>query len=307
MCEPSSLVSLLIPSVSPQIQQAVEALRDPVQRKAYDDRLRASTKPQSWDEWMSQQRPQWDADYRDWQKQEEERIRANQLRREEGMRARVLRDEYDLWVEEEEEVKAPAAAAPVKRTLDTEHDAEDHSNSAGDDGEEDCENGDDNEEYVTCNDKSHTDDDDTKESSGGSVPTEFDKTHEEEAKEEPEQPVTDSFLRYLVPFFNHKLNSLGPDQYRADDLSKELLGVVLESIQGLLEEWRLSIPGAQQKHTANFATGNGPDHCRHLGPWEKTFNVVLCEACHRPQPLYSVTCPSCGTKACVICKFEVKE
>jgi hypothetical protein len=104
-------------------------------------------------------------------------------------------------------------------------------------------------------------------------------------------------LKNLVPFFQQKVRD-HPKQYTADDLYGELNGVVLEIYNGWLEGMRMSFRGAKPSHTLN-----NPAACAHLGSWQKELNRAECDRCHLCKPLYVLTCPGCGLKACVRCKF----
>jgi hypothetical protein len=104
-------------------------------------------------------------------------------------------------------------------------------------------------------------------------------------------------LKNLVPFFQQKVRE-HPEQYTADDLYGELNGVVLETYNGWLEGMRMSSRTANPPHTPR-----NPAACVHLGSWQKELNRAECDRCHLCKPLYVLTCPGCGLKACVRCKF----
>ncbi|KAL4898209.1 hypothetical protein BDV59DRAFT_197150 [Aspergillus ambiguus] len=126
----------------------------------------------------------------------------------------------------------------------------------------------------------------------------------------PEEPTSDrdtvdplhsgpaTRLAPFIPYFSEKLKD-PYCRYSPDDLNVEIRGLVLETYCGWLEDVRLSVPGARP-----LETGLDPEQCSHLGFWEKKFVPIECEACHRWMPIYSLTCPGCGIKACVSCKFE---
>ncbi|KAJ6082753.1 hypothetical protein N7499_007627 [Penicillium canescens] len=104
-------------------------------------------------------------------------------------------------------------------------------------------------------------------------------------------------LKNLVPFFEQKVRE-HPEQYTADDLYGELNGVVLETYNGWLEGMRMSFRAAKTRNILR-----NPAACAHLGSWQKELNRAECDRCHLCKPLYVLTCPGCGLKACVRCKF----
>ncbi|KAL5365372.1 hypothetical protein BJX96DRAFT_181667 [Aspergillus floccosus] len=109
---------------------------------------------------------------------------------------------------------------------------------------------------------------------------------------------TESPLVPFIPYFTAKLNDPSR-RYTPEDLDVEIRGLILETYCGWLEDLRLRVPGARP-----LETGLHPQHCSHLGFWEKDFRPTECEVCRRWMPIYTLTCPGCGVKACVSCKFE---
>ncbi|KAB8254938.1 hypothetical protein BDV32DRAFT_142468 [Aspergillus pseudonomiae] len=105
----------------------------------------------------------------------------------------------------------------------------------------------------------------------------------------------------LIPHFREKLHHPS-GQYTEEDVHTELRGLVMESFCGWLETLRLEFPGAESAATAQV----DPEHCRHLGYWNKEFGSSECEMCHRWMPIYTLSCPACGIRACVDCKFHYK-
>ena len=112
------------------------------------------------------------------------------------------------------------------------------------------------------------------------------------------QPTAlDRQLAPFVPYFKSKLED--PSQrYTWEDVSTELEGIVLETYCGWLEALRLSFPDARP-----LPEENDSQHCAHLGYWRKEFGCSGCETCGRWRPLYVLTCPGCGIRRCVECKF----
>ncbi|KAJ5964854.1 uncharacterized protein N7479_004730 [Penicillium vulpinum] len=104
-------------------------------------------------------------------------------------------------------------------------------------------------------------------------------------------------LRPLTPFFKRKLAD-PHGRYTIDDLAGELNGLMLESYCGWLEDVRLSIPNASP-----MKVRTSPSLCSHLGYWYKEFCRPICDACNMWMPTFILTCPGCGVKACVRCKF----
>ncbi|OJJ39733.1 hypothetical protein ASPWEDRAFT_181100 [Aspergillus wentii DTO 134E9] len=105
----------------------------------------------------------------------------------------------------------------------------------------------------------------------------------------------------ITAFFQAKLNDPSR-RYTTDDLRAELQGIMMEIFCGWLESVRLKFPNAKP-----LTTGNDPDSCPHLGYWVKTYGCPECDVCHGWKPIYTLTCPSCGIKACVLCKFNYEK
>ncbi|KAE8365100.1 hypothetical protein BDV27DRAFT_171836 [Aspergillus caelatus] len=115
-------------------------------------------------------------------------------------------------------------------------------------------------------------------------------------------PSSRSVLDPLIPHFKEKLNHPS-GRYTEEDVHTELRGLVMESFCGWLETLRLEFPGAEPAATVRV----NPEHCRHLGYWNKEFGSSECEMCHRWMPIYTLSCPGCGIRACVDCKFHYEE
>ncbi|OQE42291.1 hypothetical protein PENCOP_c004G01708 [Penicillium coprophilum] len=105
-------------------------------------------------------------------------------------------------------------------------------------------------------------------------------------------------LRPLVSFLTQKLADPN-GRYTIDDLGGELNGLMLETYCGWLEDVRLSVPTASP-----MKVRNDPKVCSHLGYWYKEFCRPKCNICNMWMPTYTLTCPGCGMKACVRCKFS---
>lgn len=107
--------------------------------------------------------------------------------------------------------------------------------------------------------------------------------------------------RHLAPFITYlESKILHPSQrYTTEDLETEIKGIVLESYCGWLESVRLSFSDANP-----IPKGSNPETCAHLGAWEKEFKRPECEVCHRWRPIFMLTCPGCGIRKCVGCKFD---
>ncbi|KAJ5791206.1 uncharacterized protein N7518_008217 [Penicillium psychrosexuale] len=101
----------------------------------------------------------------------------------------------------------------------------------------------------------------------------------------------------LVSFLKQKLAD-PHGRYTPNDLAGELNGLMLEIYCGWLEEVRLSVPNASP-----ITIGNDPSFCSHLGLWYKDFCRPMCSDCNLWMPSFTLTCPGCGIKACVRCKF----
>jgi hypothetical protein len=102
----------------------------------------------------------------------------------------------------------------------------------------------------------------------------------------------------FVPYFKAKLNHPS-GRYTEEDLCGELRGLVMESFCGWVEVVRQTVPGAASTETLNCQ-----EQCRHLGFWNKEFGSSECEVCHVWMPIFTLSCPGCGLKACVRCKFQ---
>lgn len=101
----------------------------------------------------------------------------------------------------------------------------------------------------------------------------------------------------LVSFLKQKLAD-PHGRYTLNDLGGELNGIMLEIYCGWLEEVRLSVPNASP-----ITVRNDSKICPHLGLWYKDFCRPVCNVCNLWMPSFILTCPGCGMKACVRCKF----
>ncbi|KGO66231.1 Heat shock protein DnaJ, N-terminal [Penicillium italicum] len=101
----------------------------------------------------------------------------------------------------------------------------------------------------------------------------------------------------LVSFLKQKLAD-PHGRYTLNDLGGELNGIMLETYCGWLEEVRLSVPNASP-----LTVRSDPKLCSHLGLWYKDFCRPVCNVCNLWMPSFILTCPGCGMKACVRCKF----
>jgi hypothetical protein len=107
----------------------------------------------------------------------------------------------------------------------------------------------------------------------------------------------ESTLEPFIPLFKQKLaDPLG--RYTIDDLASELNGIMLETYNGWLEKVRLSMPDATP-----VTVRNNPEICSHIGAWKKDYCRPKCNTCSFWMPLFTLTCPGCGLKACIRCKF----
>lgn len=107
----------------------------------------------------------------------------------------------------------------------------------------------------------------------------------------------ESNLGHLASMFRQKLADPS-GRYTTNDMASELNGVVLESYSSWLEDVRLSIPGATPA-----TVRNAPENCSHLGAWYKEYGRPQCDICLFYMPIFILTCPGCGLKACALCKF----
>lgn len=114
---------------------------------------------------------------------------------------------------------------------------------------------------------------------------------------ETEPTTIDLQLDPFIPYFKSKLENAS-HCYTPEDVSIELKGIVLETYCGWLESLRRSFSDARP-----LTTESDPQDCAHLGYWMKEFGCSECAACRRWRPLYVLTCPGCGIRRCVECKF----
>jgi hypothetical protein len=251
---------------------------------------------------------------REAQRQREREARAKRM---EAMRARVLRDEEELRQEEnqqngvhlenpilpndggnlgphqlvEDDSLLDSDRLETRHALYEESGAQTHPDDSVHNGRDNEDRGEKQEKLVEC---SH------------SASSAVEAHNAVEDTKERESEVSRHPLEHLIPFFQYKLsNSNG--RYGVEDFHVEITGFILESLQGWFEEQRHGIPAALPTHLANFASGNEPRICRHLGNWKKTFHVEDCDVCHRWLPLYTLTCQACGARACVSCKYRKTE
>ncbi|OGM45550.1 DnaJ domain protein [Aspergillus bombycis] len=139
-------------------------------------------------------------------------------------------------------------------------------------------------------------------SDGGEVCFNDDNVTSQATPADESSPSPRSLIDPLIPHFKEKLNHPS-GQYTEEDIHTELRGLVMESFCGWLETLRLEFPGAESAATIQV----NPEHCRHLGYWNKEFGSSECEVCHRWMPIYTLSCPGCGIRACVGCKFHYEE
>ncbi|KAL2002621.1 hypothetical protein VTN02DRAFT_6383 [Thermoascus thermophilus] len=246
-------------------------------------------------------------------KTQSELERERERRRREAMAARVRRDEEELVREEQEEQETfgdeSFFTTASQQSFETETDKDQMNVLSSDEGsdegvymesdssEEDesdaPEESDDSEEEEDTEQISDDDEDDYDEQSLNAAAghTTSDDTTQPGGADEGFNP------NGLAPFFDYKLHHPN-HHYTVEDIRTELYGAVLETYCGFLEEVRMAFPDAEL-----IAPGQDPQTCPHLGTWNKQFLVENCEACGRWLPLYTLTCPACATKACVVCKF----
>ncbi|KAH8431782.1 DnaJ domain protein [Aspergillus melleus] len=116
-----------------------------------------------------------------------------------------------------------------------------------------------------------------------------------------------SKLAPFLPLFESKLNHPSGLYTRAD-MHSELRGIVMETFCGWLENLRLGFSEVDTQSTFSHSAFDDlydtSDTCDHLGYWTKEYGRDECEVCHRWKPIFTLTCPSCGLKACVVCKFR---
>lgn len=108
-----------------------------------------------------------------------------------------------------------------------------------------------------------------------------------------------TLINLFTPHFTTKLNG-SSGNYTEEDLQVELYGILMEAYCVWLEDVRLTFPDAKPASTAH---SNDLETCPHLGYWEKRFECPECEGCRRWRPIFTLTCPGCGVKRCVGCKF----
>lgn len=112
-----------------------------------------------------------------------------------------------------------------------------------------------------------------------------------------------NLLAPFIPHFMAKLNDPS-GKYTENDLQIELRGIVMEAYCGWLEDQCATFSAAKPQPQPSLFTSDATGACLHLGYWKKEFERPECEVCHRWKPIFTLTCPGCGIKACVGCKFE---
>lgn len=105
-------------------------------------------------------------------------------------------------------------------------------------------------------------------------------------------------LRVFIPFIKAKLNDPS-GCYTPEDMHQELDGLITEAMCKWMETTRRSFTNSSQ--AAGTTDGSA---CSHVGFWHKKLGEAECQNCHLWKPLLVLTCPDCGLKKCVRCKFE---
>ena len=98
-------------------------------------------------------------------------------------------------------------------------------------------------------------------------------------------------IKPLLPYYEAKLKNTR-HHYTANEVKEELQGLILEAHSIWANEKR-AVPKADM-----------PGPCGHGGIWRQEFNCPRCEKCDIWRPLLTLTCPTCGMKACVRCKYS---
>lgn len=100
-------------------------------------------------------------------------------------------------------------------------------------------------------------------------------------------------LEPLCEYFNTKLSD-SDDLYRFSDMIMEVNGMCAQ----IFFEWTLP-----PKSSAPLIDLDSSGCCSHNCKWSKGFNVPECGLCHFWNPVYTMTCTSCGTIRCICCRF----
>ncbi|KAJ5746693.1 hypothetical protein N7520_011875 [Penicillium odoratum] len=130
--------------------------------------------------------------------------------------------------------------------------------------------------------------------------TEKEDPHFTEMSDHSANDQTSDVLEPYIPFFAMKLRESGTC-YTVEDMHLEMRGVFQEFFGHQVEDVRLPAKIVQpdlEKSTL---------HCSHRGTWSRSFGYSECEVCHLWMQVSTLTCPSCGTKACVRCKYAHDE
>ena len=105
-------------------------------------------------------------------------------------------------------------------------------------------------------------------------------------------------LRPFIPYIKTKLNDPS-GRYTPEDMHQELDGLITEAMCKWMETTRRTFTNSSR------ATGTTDGSaCSHVGIWHKKLGEAECQNCHLWKPLLVLTCPGCGLKKCVRCKFE---
>ncbi|KAJ5654641.1 hypothetical protein N7490_001644 [Penicillium lividum] len=134
----------------------------------------------------------------------------------------------------------------------------------------------------------------------GEAVTEKEDPHYTEMSDHSANHQTSDVLEPFIPFFVMKLREFGT-RYTVEDMHEEMRGVFQELSGYQIEDVRLATK------TVQLDQENSTLHCSHRGTWSRSFGCSECEACHLWMPVSTLTCPFCGMKACVRCKYAHDE
>ncbi|KAJ6037343.1 hypothetical protein N7540_001622 [Penicillium herquei] len=106
-------------------------------------------------------------------------------------------------------------------------------------------------------------------------------------------------LQPLIPFFSEKFKNHS-SLYTASDMRAEMQGLILETYSSSLE----TIMQHSLADTEPLKASSGQACSSHFGAWERTSGALMCPKCQLHMPVCFLTCPGCGSTACIRCKFS---
>jgi hypothetical protein len=101
-------------------------------------------------------------------------------------------------------------------------------------------------------------------------------------------------LAPFCPYFNAKLAD-GSGRYNLEDMATEVNGIIGQ----IMFEWVFVLKQESGVTAPPVTNSNCSHHCE----WIKEFGLPECTVCRFWQPIYMMTCSTCGIKRCICCRF----